>query len=143
MNRLILSLLLMATPVAVSGQVASISFNRFFPKVLPEPAPVVARDEPTPFELRFLHCGEAIETPRGQRVGKNGELGRMQMTRASRMIARTPLGYLRWLEKTVPDPTPYRLALAWNAGPTGMQNPSDRQTDHAQRLANLFYDRSF
>jgi hypothetical protein len=94
-------------------------------------------------EARELRCIGAVETGNRWMVGRAGEIGPQQMTAAARKRALDPLEYLRWLEKVVPDPTPYRLALAWAAGPAGMRDAPYRKRDEAQRAANLYYDKGF
>jgi hypothetical protein len=88
---------------------------------------------------RELRAIEAVETGNRWQIGHAGETGPAQMTLAARMTVRgDPINYLRWLAEIIPNPTPYRLALAYHAGPTGMLHPNAKQRDYAQRCANLY-----
>jgi hypothetical protein len=82
----------------------------------------------------------AVETGGHWQVGRAGETGPAQFGVAARMTVRTPEGYLRWLSEIVPNPTAYRIALAYHAGPTGMLHATASQKDYAQRCQNLYLD---
>lgn len=88
--------------------------------------------------------------------GRNGELGPYQFTRAvwrqhstmeftlanarSVEAERVALAHLHWLEQHVDKPTPYRLALAWNAGLGAVQRNTfrDSSVDYAKRVLNVY-----
>lgn len=88
--------------------------------------------------------------------GANGELGPYQLTRGvwARHSAlrfnlanakgvegdRVALAHLAWLQTHVDNPTPYRLALAWNAGLGAVQRNSfsDSSVDYAHRVRNVY-----
>lgn len=90
---------------------------------------------------RLLDAIAMVETGGRPRPGKSGERGAHQMMPAAIRDNGTPERHLAWLARHLPDPTPYRLALAWNAGLTrtleGRTLP--RHHDHAQRVANLYH----
>ena len=92
-----------------------------------------------------MDCIAARETPNGEQVGRAGERGRFQMTRAARADNRDPVRHLAWLIENLNDPTPYRLALAWNAGLHAVQtgHTTPRQRTYAQDVANLYFDPTF
>ena len=82
-----------------------------------------------------------VETGNRNVVGRHGEVGPLQSTSAARATVRGgDRAYLAWLLLTVPQPTPYRLALAWHAGPTGARHPTRRQLDYAARVQAVYGD---
>ena len=95
---------------------------------------------------------QAENTPHWRR-GRAGERSEYQITRpvwqaystepfnSSRAEARrVALRHLAYLEQTLPHPTPYRLALAWNAGYTAAStgNVTASSVDYANRVRNLY-----
>jgi hypothetical protein len=109
-------------------------------------ASVTYTPQPVPFcAARFMRCTRAIETPRGQRVGRHGEQGPYQMTRAARSDNGSAARHLAWLRSHLHNPTVERLALAWNAGLDACEasRVTPEQRDHARRLANLYDDPTF
>jgi hypothetical protein len=101
------------------------------------PAPV-----PDFSEARFIRCISAVENPRNLRIGRHGESGSQQMTRAARANG-GPLAHLRWLEQTLHTQDMIILALAWHAGAVGSTHPTAKQRDYAARVAALYNDPSF
>jgi hypothetical protein len=92
---------------------------------------------------RLLDCIAQVETGNRPMIGAHGERGRCQTTFAARVTIRgSPLAYLAWLARIVHDPTPYRLALAWHAGPTGMKIANARQRAYAERVERLYENRN-
>jgi hypothetical protein len=89
---------------------------------------------------RLLWAIAAVETGHKPRPGRSGETGAHQMMPAAIRDNGTPQRHLAWLARHLPNPTPYRLALAWNAGLTatieGRTLP--RHHDHAQRVVNVY-----
>lgn len=108
------------------------------------PAPARALDE-----SRFLAATAAVETGvpfRPSRPGRAGEQGPYGLTFAVRVMDRRDAPqHLRWLERHLPDPTPYRLALAWQVGLDGCRRGrgTAAQRDRAQRVVNLLNDPTF
>ena len=51
--------------------------------------------------------------------------------------------HTRWLSLTLDRPTPYRIALAWNAGFHAAQtgNVSNASVDYARRVRNLYEEK--
>ena len=91
---------------------------------------------------RLLDCIAQVETGNRPLLGRHGERGRTQTTTAARVTVRgSPLAYLAWLARIVRDPTPYRLALAFHAGPIGMQHPTAEQKRYAQDVENLYNEK--
>ena len=96
-----------------------------------------------------------VESPQGK-MGKAGERTTFQFTRAvwkqhstlpfvqsqqnpveARRVA---IAHCQWLSRNVYSPTPYRIALAWNAGATAANRNSvnRRQADYARRVVNIY-----
>jgi hypothetical protein len=93
-------------------------------------------------EARFIRCISAVENPHNLRIGRHGEHGPVQMTRAARANG-GPLAHLRWLEQTLHTQDMIILALAWHAGAVGSAHPTAKQRDYAARVAALYNDPSF
>jgi hypothetical protein len=109
---------------------------------------------------RLVDCIAEVENARTTHVGKAGERSRYQITYAiwrqysdwdfhlasstdpiclyeAREVA---YQHVRWLSLTLDRPTPYRIALAWNAGFHAAQsgNVSNASADYARRVRNLY-----
>jgi hypothetical protein len=107
---------------------------------------------------RFLAAVVTVEATPGR--GSNGELGKYQFTaQAWRQHSKQPhdwaLGrssearlerdrvaraHAKWIEQHVDNPTPYRMALVWNAGLATVQRNgfSDSSVDYAKRVFNVY-----
>lgn len=89
---------------------------------------------------RLLRAISAVETGHKARPGRSGETGAHQLMPAARQDNHDAQGHLTWLLRHLDDPTPYRLALAWNAGLTRVQEgrTHPRHHDHARRVTNVY-----
>jgi hypothetical protein len=100
-------------------------------------------------EVRFLDCTAAVETgapARPPRRGRADEVGPCQLSPAVRLLNRRDAPqHLRWLRRHLPQPTVFRLALAWQVGLTGCRrgDGTPAQLDRAQRVLQLYLDRTF
>lgn len=94
---------------------------------------------------KLLHAIAQVETGGDVRRGRAGEVSAWQMTPAVWLSYRgsakeRAAAHLRYLEGRVTNPTPYRLALAWNGGLGALKRPSTRTKDYAKRVENLYHD---
>jgi hypothetical protein len=107
---------------------------------------------------RFLAAVVTVESTPGR--GSNGELGKYQFTRqtwtqhskqpfdwalgrsseARLERDRVARAHAKWIEQHVDNPTPYRMALVWNAGLATVQRNgfSDSSVDYAKRVFNVY-----
>lgn len=110
----------------------------------------------------FLYAIRQVETgDNPAKVGRHGELGAYQFRRATwEQHTTTPFAWARnpiaamtvaeahyeWLKARLRlagvSPTPYRLALAWNAGVSAAihRHPPKASVDYANRVDNLYHD---
>jgi len=96
----------------------------------------------------FLSCIAMVEGYHGK-PGRHGELGTYQMmpevvAEVGSADYRGAVKHLHrleieFLEHDI-EPSPYRLALAWNAGFTGSLHPPAASVDYAKRVVNLYED---
>lgn len=100
-------------------------------------------------DARFLNAISQVEGATATCVGRYGERGHWQMKPE---VVREVGGYReeharRWLSvlkerlsRAGADPTPYNLALAWNAGVTGTVRGKApvRAYDYANRVTNIY-----
>ena len=92
-------------------------------------------------DFEVMHRAIALRETGNRNVrGRHGEHGSTQTTTAARRYGDSRQSLAR-LYLIVPNPTPYRLALAWNAGPTGMNQPTKAQRAYAEQVANLYESR--
>jgi hypothetical protein len=95
-------------------------------------------------DAALLRAIAEVETGNHPRTGRAGERGVHQMGPAARSDHATPLAHLHWLVTTLRAggeiPTPFVLALAWNAGATAVLEgrTTARQRDYAARVRNLY-----
>ena len=127
--------------------------------VLPPPAATVAASS---HDVEALLAAIRMRegAPRGE-TGSDGGRGHYQfMPKTWRQHTTLPLSYasrravadqiarahLEWLEKTLlaagVEPTPYRLAMAWNAGVGAVLRDSapSRARRYAEHVSNLYHD---
>jgi hypothetical protein len=94
---------------------------------------------------KMLHSIAQVETGNRNVRGAAGEISPYQMTPAvwrlySGSAKERARKHLLWLETQIPNPTPYRLALAWNGGLGALKNPKTATRDYASRVCNLYND---
>lgn len=96
-------------------------------------------------EAKLLHAIAQVETGGVARRGHAGEVSKYQMTPAVWLsYAGSPsqraAKHLRWLASRMENPTPFRLAVAWNGGLGALKRPSAKTLDYAKRVENLYHD---
>lgn len=109
---------------------------------------------------KLLRAIEQVEGADYWRVGKAGERSKFQImpevwmqhsgmpfymassnwSAALDEQERVALCHIKWLEAHLTNPTPYRIALAWNAGLSAVKNGrfSSAKACYARRVVNLY-----
>lgn len=93
---------------------------------------------PVDADALLLECIAQVET------GKRATVHGTQMGRAAWRDHQTPREHLTWIRQTMVAagyvPTPYLLALCWNAGVARVQARDElkRHQNYASRVRNLF-----
>lgn len=101
--------------------------------------PVAALDEGA-----LLRAIAEVETGNRHVRGRAGEMGPHQVGPAARADNGNAQRHLRWMQRTLREaglaPTPYLLALAWNAGCERVIQDREqaRHRNYARRVMNLY-----
>lgn len=96
-------------------------------------------------DAKLLDAIAQVETGNRPRPGRALEVSAYQMTPAvwlsySGTARQRAAKHLQWLKSRVPNPTAYRLALAWNGGLGALRNAKPATVDYATRVENLYHD---
>lgn len=126
MNRTAQFIFLVLVLVAFAGKCRAVDLDRM--------AAAIAQVED--WQGRRGSHGEFGPTQIMPHVWRSYSLHRYSESEALRITR----AHLQWLSENLEHPTPYRIALAWNAGLTRTNRcrVSNRQADYAMRVVNVY-----